>query len=800
VRRLAWVTVPVLSLVPALGFALALGELTLNSALNEPFDAEIRLLAVRPGELREARVGLASREAFARAGMDRALVLNLLDLEVQERPDGRAAIAITSRDPIKEPFLSFLVELTWSDGRLVREYTLLLDPPGYAAPAGVQAPRVAPSARGTVAAAPAPRAPAQAARTYGPTRRNDTLWAIAERVRPDRSLSLQQVMLALQRANPDAFRDGNVNRLRTGRVLTIPESAEMARMGKAEARGEFSRQYQAWKAGRSALAERPRPQPESAQTRTSPPQVAQTAEAAAPAEQAPPRLKLVTPTEVELETGEATRPLGLAEGGGGPTEQAVASLRRERDLAQEAAHTAEQENRELREQAAELKSQLADLDRLIKLKEADIAALREQLRAAEEERPSAAPPAPTAPAAPAPTAALFDNPMLVMGAGAALVLILGGVALWLVRRRRGAAQAGMEEGFEELEQELYANEGAPGWGGGEAKAEGRNVLAEVDLAIAYGRYDEARELLDGALAEEPNRLDLKNKLLEVHSAAGDTKAFDTLAEDVYQRLGRDDDHPVWRQVAEMGRRLSPGNPLYRGGEEPPAAAPAVPLAAAGAAAAAAGAQAAPSGTGGGEEEHIDFDLGFLDELEGQEGARDTGTEAGGEPSGTAAGEMELGELEAELERLSREPGAGEAGGGDLEGLDLGESGAGSEGAGGLDLGFATAEPAAPGRGDELEALDFDLGLGEEETGEPEPLLGGGPEEGGPDRFAAEPGGYAGAGHAGEELDEVATKLELARAYIDMGDPVGAREILEEVAQEGSADQKQEAEALIQQIA
>ncbi|MBS1241816.1 MAG: hypothetical protein H6R40_1243, partial [Gemmatimonadetes bacterium] len=222
-------------LVPVL-IAIALGDIKVRSALNEPLDAEIELVSVRGDELADLRAGIASTEEFRRAGVERPYLLSRLRFRVEEKAGGKAVLRVSTRQPVKEPFLNFLVEINWPQGRLVREYTALLDPPVYgaAASAGVRGPVVraepeavvpppveapsvqaAPSEPGPVVAtepapaaptpapvaeevvfAPAPApvareaapAPAVAGRdAYGPTRAGDTLWGIANRVRPDAS-------------------------------------------------------------------------------------------------------------------------------------------------------------------------------------------------------------------------------------------------------------------------------------------------------------------------------------------------------------------------------------------------------------------------------------------------------------------------------------------------------------------------------------------------------------------------------------------------------------------------------------
>ena len=118
-----------LSAIPLWAQALGLGELELNSGLNQPFDARIKLLSPTAGDLNNLKVQLADIDAFRRAGVDRPFILSKLKFEIEINETGADYIRVTSREPIREPFLNFLVEANWSNGRLFREYTVLLDPP-----------------------------------------------------------------------------------------------------------------------------------------------------------------------------------------------------------------------------------------------------------------------------------------------------------------------------------------------------------------------------------------------------------------------------------------------------------------------------------------------------------------------------------------------------------------------------------------------------------------------------------------------------------------------------------------------
>ena len=272
-RNLAAALALILMSQTALG--LGLGTLKQSSALNEPFDGRIEILGVTANDLEAIRVRLADASQFERAGIERSSALLHLRFKVVDNAAGSDYVQIISREPIREPFLNFLLELNWANGRMVREYTVLLDPPLYdparrrvtpppvvAAPAS--APKPAPSAVPAPSVAPvvtlAPIAPMvstpavepispssySADAALRPVETNDTLWSIARANRPDDSTSVQQMMLALLRANPEAFGDNNINILKRGSILRLPEDGEINAMSRVDAIVEVKRQHQLW--------------------------------------------------------------------------------------------------------------------------------------------------------------------------------------------------------------------------------------------------------------------------------------------------------------------------------------------------------------------------------------------------------------------------------------------------------------------------------------------------------------------------------------------------------------------------
>ena len=244
------------SWVPALG----LGDIELRSKLSQELDARIPLISVQSAELEAINVDLADFETFRRAGVDRPSILNSLRFQIVDGED-RAFIRVTTRHPINEPFLNFLVELDWPSGRLIREFTLLLDPPIYGAALSVVGQQVVTQPRGqgqlqassSATDSASQRATVGPGQTHGPVGRMETLWSIASQMRPQ-GVTTQQTMLAILKANPGAFVNNNVNALRAGSILNIPSADFVRQLTASEAVAEVGRQNTNWGQLRRQLA------------------------------------------------------------------------------------------------------------------------------------------------------------------------------------------------------------------------------------------------------------------------------------------------------------------------------------------------------------------------------------------------------------------------------------------------------------------------------------------------------------------------------------------------------------------
>ena len=409
--------------LPGSALALGLGKLELKSRLNEPFEAHIPLLSVTADELDSLKVNLAGLEEFRRAGLERPFELTKLKFQLKESAN-KDYILITSQDSIREPFLNFLVEINWNRGRLLREYTTLLDPPTYApivqpepsAPPAQSIP-VVPKQSSSPAPAPAqtyePRpsgtldslnpppkfidqsghdvvynldykqsitpgtTSAPQPQSYQPvytggdhtTVRGDTLWELASQMRPDSTVSIQQTMLAMYRANPDAFVDNNINNLKTGQVLSSPELSDIRTLSKSDAIAQVQEHNNLWQGFKQAMADSVAERPDSAGVSlpVEDDSASQMSESATVEDE--PELELVGSSDSSSGVGQ-----GIGETG---SDSAVMSD--DMVLAEESLIALESENKELKEKLIEAESIIDDLNRLIVLKEDEIAALRDQL-------------------------------------------------------------------------------------------------------------------------------------------------------------------------------------------------------------------------------------------------------------------------------------------------------------------------------------------------------------------------------------------------------------------------------------
>lgn len=409
-------------------WALGLGTIQVKSGLNQPLIAEIPVTVSSPGEAADLAVSMATDEDFARVGLSRGRVGAALQFAVVTQPHGGTVIQVTSTENVREPYLDFLLQANWAKGKLLREYTVLLDPPvtapaakssiaaetrpvpapavarapaivpGDTAPPKARQPTVAPAPAEPVAAAKAPvAAPASAptsGKEFGPVTSGSALSQVAQAVRGDSSTDLNRLMLALYRANPQAFFKPNINALKTGAVLRIPSADEIQAVGSLrEAAAQVNSQARDWASGVQPTMVAGGKTDVASKTDKAPVKTD-----AADKKGTSERLALVPPRAGKDDQGKADQPGAAGNGKTMARNGSVAELAR----AQESLVAREHE-------AAELKSRLKDLediksknDRLITLKDSEIAELQRKLKDTQEAATKAA----AAAAKPAPSAAV----------------------------------------------------------------------------------------------------------------------------------------------------------------------------------------------------------------------------------------------------------------------------------------------------------------------------------------------------------------------------------------------------------
>ena len=433
-----------IALVLALGsnaaMALGLGDIRVLSQPGQPLLAEIPVVSADPGELEAAKVALASPATFARVGLERPSgLISALQFDFAQDAQGRAVIRVRSATPVDVPVVSFLIEVDWGRGRLVREYSALVDRPHTAA--AIQAPQIqapslapsntivrepgaaapvalapmppapAPGGAPTLAVAAAPRPTAAAAPALPPSgviavQAGQTLSQIASDVARGSQANLEQAMVALLQANPQAFIGGNIHRLRSGAQLQLPDAQALAGVGAAQARAIVREQTGQWQQAR-----RPLPQPAVAPPATAPATPAAAPVAAVQASGA--RLEIAPAVAVDEA---ATASVSGTEAGAQGDMLVSEQLRQAReDLA-----TRDAELAELRERVAELEKLREQQSALIALKDNEMAAAQKQAADSNADTPSEAGAA----------AWIWGGGLLLLGAA---------FAAWLARRRKPRA-------------------------------------------------------------------------------------------------------------------------------------------------------------------------------------------------------------------------------------------------------------------------------------------------------------------------------------------------------------------------
>ncbi|MFZ2336568.1 MAG: FimV/HubP family polar landmark protein [Sideroxyarcus sp.] len=867
--------------------AAGLGGINVTSALGQPLRAEIEMTSVDRADKASLRAKLASAEAYKNAGLDYPYSIPKLKFLIEERENGDSYIKVTSLQPVNEPFVSLMVELNWSSGKLLREYTFLLDPVDYkpqqpkpeevqpiepvlaepvvepvpvaiAEPAASEvvaaeplaetpvaaeaAPAVAPAAE-TVAesavpaaepvateAVPAEQAPVEQALTQEPAPaeaqpitqdalskeealaetapseritvlRGDTLSKIAAQIKPD-NVSLERMLVALYRENAAVFDGHNMNRIRAGKILNVPQNDAVEMLPQADAEEEIRAQAADWNVYRQKLAaavpaktERPADKQEATGKISS----AVIDKAFADKEPAKEVLK--------LSKGEA--PNDKAVGGGKTSAQELAIAKEEEEIAKSKAL------KETQERTAILEKNLQEMKRLEELKKVPAVvsapASTVTLAAASAPQP-ASNVAPAKPKVEQPKVVeqpslvdqLLEDPLYLAGI-AALLLVLGGVGFFVARRgKQGGGQKKVSKKKEDIGSttgriaapiapspetgDFTSHAAAQAASAASVESEEVDPIGEADLFLTFGRDTQAEEVLKEALKKNPNNIPVKLKLLSIYVTRKDPNSFYGYAREIKES----GDKSAWDQTVAMGREVDPTNPFYGGSGS--AAAPAVESKASSAAPVAG---AAPS---------VDFDLGFgSSAVLKPEFSSQTTAVMEKTPSQESTTIMSSDALSAAMQATPMDF--------DITGTNPGTPAmmANQPAAVNMeDLVFdvtathprvptpAATAPAAPAD-DSTMTFTLDFPVESKPMAAPARDLGLDEITLNLDKTASNSAAANTATVKDDLWQEVATKLDLAKAYQEMGDVAGAREILDEVLRDGDAQQRESAQTLMQQL-
>ena len=870
--------------------AMGMGGINVTSGLGQVLTADIELVAVNKADKASLVARLASPDIYKGAGLEYPYG-NKFKFQIESRANGEPYLKVTSAQPINDPFVVMLVELTWSSGRLLREYTFLLDPPGYVAelPAQAKVQPLAPAVQSategvaaipvesaaqpqviegaveqgmTAASEPAPvpvpasepvaesvpETPAESVtestamgeiaepnEEWLAVQRGDTLSKISALYKPA-DVSLERMLVALYRANASEFDGKNMNRIRAGKILRMPSQKEVDGVGQSEAVKEIHAQVADWNAYRQKLASAAavKSQPQATE------QVATGKLASSVADKAP-VAKESAKEVLKLSRGEAPGDQA-ATGAGGKSMTA----QDRKNAAQEEAIATAKTAKEEQTRTAMLEKNLQDMQRLAQLK-SSAAALAQQPKVAASSVAAASEvkPAPVAKPKPKPVPvkqepslvdqmmAMLDQIMaepLYLAGGVGALVALGGLG-WLVswRKKKSFDVIGQfsEPAVSSPDTGDFTGMGSPHADAREQSNEA-DPISEADLFLNFGRDAQAEEILKDALQSTPNNHKIHLKLLEIYASRKDLSSFETIA----RQLQDSGDEEASQQALAMGRELDPNNPMYGGTTSASGSASvqtptfdAKP-------------KLVKGDTSTAKAKSVDFDLGggssksaSSPEDDFLSGALNTVAMSSAAKSAPSPEDDFLsGALNTVAMTSASNPSAQETGEQEKSALpDLGDlifdvtgnnpsaSAADEETEvplpklDDMTLNMAENQPSAttsqseadkPGQADDG-VMEFTLDFPVEDNAE----------KSAPSARPVEVG-FAGinlnfddaaapAAPSSETKDdhwqEVATKLDLAKAYQEMGDASGAREIIEEVLREGDTEQREAAQTLLAEL-
>ncbi|RLA17428.1 MAG: fimbrial protein FimV [Gammaproteobacteria bacterium] len=853
-------------LAPMSAHSLGVGDIKLHSALNQKLNAEIALSLSAGEELADVKISLASPDKFDQAGIAWSSFLSKVKFEPILKANGQVVIKVTSHEAVQEPFLDFLVEVSWPKGDIFKEFTVLVDPPVVYLQSAIEAPAISTtqptvSAVNTNAVVQNDFSSLAVEGEYGPTNRSDSLWKVAEKVNTHNDVSVEQMMMALYKANPRAFYKKNVNALMAGKSLKIPEKPEIVRLSKKQANTEFYNQMAVWEG--KAIAE-PEAQLASEDTKSSN------------------QLTLVPPTE-----------------------ELIGSDALSADTADIDTLGLKTENQELQERLANLEKQFVIMQEMLAIKDQQLAAIQNAQIVPESqheeqeglnvtdvnvtdqslvqeslvtespvttptptvtpeknvvtESPKQTPlPVVNKPAVAPPVVSVteesessgFNYSYLGFGLGG---LVLVGLALLLWRRRQAEEEINDNSMFASsseiilptVEEELSVPvfDETPSYDVGtvgessflseftpsdfdvfESDQAEVDPSSEADVYLAYGRYQQAEELMRQAIKDFPDKDDYKLKLLEIFYASENSDAFAEFSTELVAE-GKNSDVAFWGKVSEMGGELVPGSDLFSAeqreskfdvdddftivNELPTISEPDKPAVVANKEQAVVSLNAETEASDNSE---IDFDLSSFSLMDDEDKQEPTAVKSGDDIESVdfdlssfdtvSSDTKKAPELNAPQDLETFDFDQADATGSseslvlddDMEDVNLDEfdfssdSSPLSDVADKAEKSIDTVEEVGPVDVAKPESNDFDFDFDFDDIS---------------DAPVAEKIDMLDEDNLMvsdlTDMDEFETKIDLAKAYIDMGDADAAKDIAQEVLEKGTDTQKQEAQAIIDKL-